>query len=95
MLLFAIPHQGLIVDDIETMQAAKGITTRSALLDQLKIGSHALQFLQEPFRELIVESGYKVVSYYETHATPRLELVSRPMHLASSSQLIMIPGHCK
>ncbi|KAJ8109396.1 hypothetical protein OPT61_g7492 [Boeremia exigua] len=73
LLLFGIPHQGLIVDDIEAMLAANKNKSRSALLDQLKIGSHALRSIQEPFRELIVDSGYKIISFYETHATPRLE----------------------
>jgi hypothetical protein len=73
MLLFGIPHKGLVVDDIEKMLAGEDSHPRSALLQQIKTKSELLAFQLVDFKNLI--RNRKVVSFYETGQTRRLEFV--------------------
>jgi hypothetical protein len=73
MLLFGIPHKGLVVDDIEKMLAGKNNHPRSALLEQIRSKSDLLAFQLADFKNLIRDR--KVVSFYERNQTRRLEFV--------------------
>ncbi|KFY31766.1 hypothetical protein V493_00848 [Pseudogymnoascus sp. VKM F-4281 (FW-2241)] len=53
MLLFGIPHKGLVVDDIQKMVAGQGNHPRSALLEQIRSKSDLLAFQLDDFRNLI------------------------------------------
>ncbi|RGP78881.1 ankyrin repeat-containing [Fusarium longipes] len=71
MLLFAIPHKGLVVSDIQNMVTAGGTHPRSALLDQIKVKSDLLANQLVDFKNLIRDR--KIVSFYETGQTRQLE----------------------
>ena len=73
MLLFGIPHKGLVVDDIEKMLAGQNNHPRSALLQQIRSKSDLLAFQLADFKNLIRDR--KVVSFYETGQTRQLEFV--------------------
>lgn len=73
MLLFGIPHKGLVVDDIEKMLANENNHPRGALLGQIKTKSDLLAFQLADFKNLIRDR--KIVSFYETGQTRRLEFV--------------------
>ncbi|KAM6504800.1 hypothetical protein FSOLCH5_015290 [Fusarium solani] len=53
MLLFGIPHKGLVVDDIQKMLAGQGNHPRSALLQQIRDKSDLLAFQLADFKNLI------------------------------------------
>jgi hypothetical protein len=74
MLLFAIPHKGLVVDDIQQMLARDKSHPREQLLQQISIKSDLLIHQLADFKNLIRDR--KVVSFYETEQTRRLVLVS-------------------
>ena len=73
MLLFGIPHKGLVVDDIQKMVAGQDNHLRSALLEQIRSKSDLLAFQLVDFKNLIRDR--KVVSFYETGQTRQLEFV--------------------
>ena len=73
MLLFGIPHKGLVVDDIQKMVAGQDNHPRSALLEQIRAKSDLLAFQLVDFRNLIRDR--KIVSFYETGQTRQLEFV--------------------
>ena len=73
MLLFGIPHTGLMVDDILKMVAGQDNHPRSALLEQIRSKSDLLAFQLADFKNLIRDR--KVVSFYETLQTRQLEFV--------------------
>jgi len=73
MLLFAIPHKGLVVDDIQKMLGGQDSHPRNALLEQIRSKSDLLAFQLADFKNLIRDR--KVVSFYETGQTRQLELV--------------------
>jgi hypothetical protein len=73
MLLFAIPHKGLVVDDIQKMLGGQGSHPRNALLEQIRSKSDLLAFQLADFKNLIRDR--KVVSFYETGQTRQLEFV--------------------
>jgi hypothetical protein len=73
MLLFGIPHKGLVVDDIQKMLAGQDKHPRSALLEQIRSQSDLLAYQLADFKNLI--RGRKVVSFYETGQTRQLEWV--------------------
>jgi hypothetical protein len=73
MLLFGIPHKGLVIDDIQKMVAKQDNHPRSALLEQVKSKSELLAFQVVDFRNLIRDR--KVVSFYEMGQTRQLEFV--------------------
>ncbi|OBT52297.1 hypothetical protein VE04_07697, partial [Pseudogymnoascus sp. 24MN13] len=74
MLLFGIPHKGLVVDDIQKMVAGQDNHPRSALLEQIRSKSDLLAFQLADFRNLIRDR--KVVSFYEMGQTRQLEFDS-------------------
>ncbi|RKK27668.1 hypothetical protein BFJ66_g16550 [Fusarium oxysporum f. sp. cepae] len=71
MLLFGIPHKGLVVDDIQKMLAGEGNHPRSVLLQQIREKSDLLAFQLADFKNLIRDR--KIVSFYETGQTKQLE----------------------
>jgi len=73
MLLFGIPHKGLVVDDIEKMLTGENNHPRGALLEQIRTKSDLLAFQLADFKNLIRDR--KIVSFYETGQTRRLEFV--------------------
>lgn len=73
MLLFGIPHKGLVVDDIQKMMAGHNNHPRSALLEQIKSKSDLLAFQLVDFRNLIRDR--KVVSFFEMGQTRQLKFV--------------------
>ena len=73
MLLFGIPHKGLVVDDIQKMVVGQENHPRIALLDQIRSKSDLLANQLVDFRNLIKDR--KVVSFIEMGQTRKLEFV--------------------
>jgi hypothetical protein len=73
MILFAIPHKGLVMDDIQQMLAGDRSHPREQLLQQISSKSDLLIHQLADFKNLIRDR--KVVSFYETEQTRRLVLV--------------------
>ena len=73
ILLFATPHKGLVVNDIQKMLAGQENHPRNALLQQINHKSDLLIAQLIDFKNLIRDR--KVVSFYETEQTRQLELV--------------------
>jgi hypothetical protein len=73
MLLFGIPHKGLVVDDIQKLLAGQDNHPRSALLQQIRSKSDLLASQLADFKNLIRDR--KIVSFYETGQTRQLEFV--------------------
>ncbi|KAF2655155.1 hypothetical protein K491DRAFT_693174 [Lophiostoma macrostomum CBS 122681] len=71
MLLFGIPHKGLLVDDIQKMLAGQENHPRSTLLQQITSKSDLLANQLVDFKNLIRDR--KVVSFYETGQSRQLE----------------------
>ncbi|QYS99511.1 hypothetical protein H0G86_006637 [Trichoderma simmonsii] len=71
MLLFGIPHKGLVVNDIEKMLAGRDNHPRSALLQQIRVKSDLLENQLTDFKNLVRDR--KVVSFYETRQTRQLQ----------------------
>ncbi|KAL5085051.1 hypothetical protein Trisim1_010951 [Trichoderma cf. simile WF8] len=74
MLLFGIPHKGLVVNDIEKMLAGQDNHPRSALLQQIRVKSDLLENQLTDFKNLVRDR--KVVSFYETRQTRQLQFDS-------------------
>ncbi|QKX54876.1 uncharacterized protein TRUGW13939_01966 [Talaromyces rugulosus] len=70
MLLFAIPHRGLLVSDIQQMLAGDKKHPRERLLQQISSKSDLLMHQLADFKNLIQDR--KVVSFYETEQTRQL-----------------------
>lgn len=75
MLLFGIPHKGLVVNDIEKLLASQDDHPRSALLQQIRVKSDLLENQLTDFKNLVRDR--KVVSFYETRQTRQLQFVSK------------------
>jgi hypothetical protein len=73
MILFAIPHKGLVMDDIQQMLAGDRSHPREQLLQQISSKSDLLIHQLADFKNLIRDR--KVVSFYETEQTRQLKLV--------------------
>jgi hypothetical protein len=73
MLLFGIPHKGLVVDDIQKMLTGQDKHPRSTLLGQTQSKSDILASQLADFKNLLRDR--KVVSFYETGQTRQLEWV--------------------
>jgi hypothetical protein len=73
MILFAIPHKGLVMDDIQQMLTDDGCHPRRQLLQQISKESDLLIHQLADFKNLIRDR--QVVSFYETEQTRRLEWV--------------------
>ncbi|OCK73381.1 hypothetical protein K432DRAFT_410741 [Lepidopterella palustris CBS 459.81] len=101
MLLFAIPHKGLVVDDIQKMLAGQDNHPRNALLQQIRAKSDLLAFQLADFKNLIRDR--KVVSFYETEQTRQLEFDSESKRwkrtgdfvtaVDTDSALLQLPDH--
>ncbi|CAI7603357.1 unnamed protein product [Penicillium viridicatum] len=74
MILFAIPHKGLVMDDIQQMLAGDNSHPREQLLQQISTKSDLLIHQLADFKNLIRDR--KVVSFYETEQTRQLVLES-------------------
>ncbi|PTB40427.1 hypothetical protein M441DRAFT_431873 [Trichoderma asperellum CBS 433.97] len=74
MLLFGIPHKGLVVNDIEKMLAGQDNHPRSALLQQIRVKSNLLENQLADFKNLVRDR--KIVSFYETRQTRQLQFDS-------------------
>jgi hypothetical protein len=73
ILLFGIPHRGLVVDDIQKMLAGEDGHPRKGLLEQIKQKSDLLASQLDDFRNLVHDR--KLVSFYETGQTRQLQFV--------------------
>ena len=82
MVLFAILHKGLVMDDIQQMLAGDKSHPREQLLQQISSKSDLLIHQLADFKNLIRDR--KVVSFYETEQTRRLVLVRIGLHLTQA-----------
>ncbi len=73
ILFFGTPHKGLIIDDIQQMVAVEGHHPRDRLLEQIRANSDLLEQQLADFKNLIRDR--KIVTFYETQQTRRLEMV--------------------
>jgi hypothetical protein len=73
MLLFGIPHQGLVVDDFQQILSKDSNHARDTLLKEIQSKSQVLAYQLAAFKNLIGDR--KVVSFYETGQTKRLQFV--------------------
>jgi hypothetical protein len=73
ILLFGIPHKGLVIDDIQQMLAGDRRHPRGQLLQQISSKSDLLIHQLADFKNLIRDR--KIVSFYETKQTRQLVLV--------------------
>ncbi|KAF1966817.1 hypothetical protein BU23DRAFT_661619 [Bimuria novae-zelandiae CBS 107.79] len=74
ILLFGIPHKGIVVDDIQKMLAGESSHPRDGLLQEIKSKSNLLAYQLADFKNLIRDR--KVVSFYETGQTRQLKFDS-------------------
>ncbi|KAJ5917518.1 hypothetical protein N7466_011072 [Penicillium verhagenii] len=101
MILFAIPHKGLVMDDIQQMLAGDERHPRGHLLLQISSKSDLLVQQLADFKNLIRDR--KVVSFYETEQTRQLVLDSESGRwkrtgdfvttLGTDSALLQLPDH--
>lgn len=73
MMLFAIPHKGLVMDDLQQMLTGDTNHPREQLLHQISDKSDILIQQLADFKNLIRDR--KVISFYETEQTRQLVLV--------------------
>ena len=73
MLLFGIPHKGLLIDDMHKMVAGQDEHPRTALLSQIRSKSDLLAFQLADFKNVIRDG--KIVSFYEMTQTRQLQFV--------------------
>lgn len=73
MLLFGIPHRGLVVDDFHNLLSKHSDHPRHALLEEIQSKSQGLAYQLAAFKNLIGDR--KVISFYETGQTRRLQFV--------------------
>ncbi|KAI9688231.1 MAG: hypothetical protein M1822_001737 [Bathelium mastoideum] len=74
MLLFAIPHKGLAMNDMKQMLDGQDKHPRKELIQQISDESSYLAFRFSEFRDVIRDR--KVVSFYETRQTQQLQFDS-------------------
>ncbi|KAL6900028.1 hypothetical protein GGI43DRAFT_406131 [Trichoderma evansii] len=74
ILLFGIPHKGLVVNDIESMLDNQDNHPRNALLQQIRVKSDLLENQLADFKNLVRDR--KIVSFYETRQTRQLQFDS-------------------
>ncbi|KAJ5358338.1 uncharacterized protein N7496_010751 [Penicillium cataractarum] len=99
MILFTIPHKGLVIDDIQQMLAGDKSHPRGQLLHQISSKSDLLVHQLADFKNLIRDR--KVVSFYETEQTRRLDLESGRWKrtrdfitiAGADSALLQLPDH--
>jgi hypothetical protein len=73
MLLFGIPHRGLVVANMQETLAGEDRHPRNALLEQIKEKSDLLLSQLDDFRNLVRDR--RIVSFYERRQTQQLQLV--------------------
>jgi hypothetical protein len=86
MIFFAIPHKGLVIDDIQQMLAGDRSHPREQLLRQISTKSDVLIHQLADFKNLIRDR--RVISLYETKQTRRLVLVRVGVRLKQSMAYI-------
>lgn len=93
MLLFGIPHKGLLIDDMYKMVAGHDEHhPRIGLLSQIRSKSDLLAVQLADFKNLIRDR--KIVSFYETAETRQLQFVWLGIQYSSSRTLILcLTGH--
>ncbi|CAI7656132.1 unnamed protein product [Penicillium palitans] len=101
MVLFAILHKGLVMDDIQQMLAGDKSHPREQLLQQISSKSDLLIHQLADFKNLIRDR--KVVSFYETEQTRRLVSDSESGRwkrtgnfvttVSADSALLQLPDH--
>ncbi|KAJ5884884.1 hypothetical protein N7495_009394 [Penicillium taxi] len=102
MILFAIPHKGLVMDDIQQMLVGdRSNYPREQLLQQISRNSDVLIHQLADFKNLIRDR--KVVSFYEMEQTRRLVLDSESGRwkrtgefmttVGADSALLQLPDH--
>ncbi|KAL4742399.1 hypothetical protein BDV11DRAFT_167246, partial [Aspergillus similis] len=101
MILFAIPHKGLVIDDIQKMLSKGGNQSRQQLLQQISNKSDLLVHQLADFKNLIRDR--KVVSFYETEQTRQLVFDSQSQRwkrtgdfvttVNADSALLQLPDH--
>ncbi|KUM57416.1 hypothetical protein ACN42_g9770 [Penicillium freii] len=101
MILFAIPHKGLVMDDIQQMLAGDHSHPRGQLLQQISSKSDLLIHQLADFKNLIRDR--RVVSFYETEQTRQLVLDSESGRwkrtgdfvttVVADSALLQLPDH--
>ncbi|OXV05498.1 hypothetical protein Egran_06734 [Elaphomyces granulatus] len=78
ILQFATPNKGMVIDDMKQITEGEENHPRNDLLRDLKLNSSPLIQQLDAFKNLIKDR--KVVSFYETRETRRLELDSNTQH---------------
>jgi hypothetical protein len=73
MLLFGVPHRGLLVDDMIQTLVQQKIYSRKPLLDQIDRSSDALASQLIDFVNIIQDR--RVISFYEVQGTKQLQFV--------------------
>ena len=73
MLLFGIPHKGMLIDNILDMVAGQNNPPRKPLLEQIRNKSDLLENQLADFKNLIRDR--KIVSFYERVGTRQLQYV--------------------
>ncbi|KAL4967483.1 P-loop containing nucleoside triphosphate hydrolase protein, partial [Aspergillus stella-maris] len=101
IILFAIPHKGLVIDDIQQMLATSGNHSRQHLLEQISHRSDILAHQLADFKNLIRDR--KVTSFYETGQTRQLVFDSESQRwrrtgefittVDADSALLQLPDH--
>ena len=91
MILFAIPHKGLVMDDIQQMLVGDKRHPRERLLQQISSKSDLLIHQLADFKNLIRDR--KVVSFYETEQTRQLVLARIGLRLKQA--MVYIDGRIR
>ncbi|KOS38495.1 hypothetical protein ACN38_g10682 [Penicillium nordicum] len=101
MILFAIPHKGLVMNDIQQMLEGDKSHPREQLLSQISSKSDLLMHQLADFKNLIRDR--KVVSFYEMEQTRQLVLDSESGRwkrtgdyvttVGADSALLQLPDH--
>lgn len=85
-MFFGTPHKGLVIDDIKKMVAGEDQHPRIELLHQIDHKSDILKYQLADFKNLMCDR--RIVSFYETQQTRRLELVIFLTHLDQATFLL-------
>lgn len=73
IFFFAVPHRGLDVEDMKNIMGGEG-HPRTGLIHQISVDSEVLGQQLEDFKDNLDDR--KVISFYETEQSRRLERVS-------------------
>ncbi|KAK2608508.1 hypothetical protein QQS21_002970 [Conoideocrella luteorostrata] len=89
MLLFAIPHKGLVVDDVQKMLSGQE-HPRNGLLKEINTSSDSLASQLAQFKNVIRDR--KVVSFYETAQTRKLEFNHESQRWERTGDFMTVAG---